>query len=277
MDSIVALPSSIVEWLSEREQLSDINFFTEFPPINKAVPLKHAIVAVGIKEMKIVDKFVENDNGVLERQEYCRTADILARLSICVPYSYGGSSCHEIFTKIMDELTFNTDLDIIESSCEEIQSDRDTSALVLTGNFRMNADFCPAEVADNNYISFLDKELLCGSHVRNQDVHVTLTDKAKWNSPFEVGTYFGDGSTSRTITLGYSPRMLIIFKDDCIPTETDYTTQKIYPNFAFGAGSYCTQGLSILSSGFKVLKKTYDNSVALFNEAGSIYCYIAMK
>ena len=92
MDSIVALPSRIVEWLSERPQLADINFFTEFPPIEKAVPLKRAIVAVGIKDMKIVDKFVENDDGVLERQEYCRTADIHARLSICVPYSYGGSA-----------------------------------------------------------------------------------------------------------------------------------------------------------------------------------------
>ena len=35
MDSIVALPARIVEWLSEREQFKNIKFFTEFPPVMK--------------------------------------------------------------------------------------------------------------------------------------------------------------------------------------------------------------------------------------------------
>ena len=277
MDSIVALPSRIVEWLSERPQLADINFFTEFPPIEKAVPLKRAIVAVGIKDMKIVDKFVENDDGVLERQEYCRTADIHARLSICVPYSYGGSACHEIFTKIMDELTFNTDLNITESECAEIESDRNTSALVLTGTFSISADFCPAEVTDENYISFLDKEFFCGSHMGNDDIHVTLADKEKWNNPFYIGMYFGNGSTTRTIDLGFKPRTLILFCSDSAPIAADFSTQKITPNFAFGSGNYSSQGVAILANGFKVSRTTYGNSVSFFNESGKVYCYAAMK
>ncbi len=277
MDSIVALPSKIVDWLSTRPQLRDINFFTEFPPINKAVPLKRAIVAVGIQELKIVDKFVENAEGVLERQEYCRTADIHARLSICVPYSYGGSACHEIFTKIMDELTFCTDLNITESDCGEIESDRNTSALVLGGGFKISADFCPGEAADDHYISFLDKELLCGSHLRNGDVHVTTEDKAKWNNPFFVGTYFGTGSTTRTIEIGFKPRMIILFCSDCAPFEINFGTQKIFMNFAFASGNYCTQGLSLTTNGFKVNKSTFNNGTTSFNDAGMVYCYAAMK
>lgn len=277
MDSIVSMPANIVEWLSGRPQLSDINFFTEFPPINKAVPLKKAIVAVGIKDLKIIDKFVENSDGILERQEYCRTADIHARLSICVPYSYGGTACHEIFTKIIDELTFNTDLNITESECEEIESDRNTSALVLAGSFRISADFCPAETADSNYFSFLDKEFLCGSHLRDDDIHVTVEDKQKWDQPFTTGTYFGNGSNSRTIELGFRPKMVIVFGGDAVPVSVNFTTQKINPGIAFASGSYGTQGLSVLSNGFKVLKTTYDNSVSLLNESGSVYCYAAMK
>lgn len=277
MDSIVALPSSIVEWLSERESLSDIYFFTEFPPINKAVPLKKAIVAVGIQELKIVDKFTENSEGILERQEYCRTADIHARLSICVPFSYGGAACHDIFTKVMDELTFNTDLNIIESECGDIQSDRNTSALVLNGGFRISADFCPAEGSESNYCTFLDKELLCGSHIRNGEIHVTAEDKEKWDSPFVTGYYFGNGTTNRTIELGFKPKMLILFCSDYEPVTVDFSTQKINPQFAFGLGNYTSQGVSILASGFKVMRTNYGNSSALFNEAGNVYCYAAMK
>lgn len=277
MDSIVALPSNIVEWLSDREQLENIDFFTEFPPINKAVPLKKAIVAVGIKDMKIIDKFVENDDGVLERQEYCRTADINARLSICVPYSYGGTACHEIFTKIIDELTFNTDLNITESQCEEIQSDRNTSALVLTATFRISADFCPAEVTDENFFSFLEKDFLCGSHINDTDIHVTPEEKESWGSPIVSGYYFGNGSAIHNISLGFKPRFVLIFGNDKAPLETNNSDSIVRPQFAFGSGDYCTQGLNITSTGFTPRNSTYGNSVVNLNVAGNVYCYIAMK
>ena len=48
MDSIVSLPIRIVEWLGKQDDMNDLTFFVEYPPINKAVPLKKAIVAVGI-------------------------------------------------------------------------------------------------------------------------------------------------------------------------------------------------------------------------------------
>ena len=34
-------------------------------------------------------------------EEYCRHADIKIRFSIYVPYSAGGTACHEAFTKIV--------------------------------------------------------------------------------------------------------------------------------------------------------------------------------
>ena len=65
MSEISALPSNIVAWLKGRDELSDIRFLTEFPPIKKAVPLRHTTVAVGIGSMEIVYSFTENDEGVL--------------------------------------------------------------------------------------------------------------------------------------------------------------------------------------------------------------------
>ena len=40
MDSIVSLPIRIVEWLGSQEDMNDLTFFVEYPPIKKAVPLR---------------------------------------------------------------------------------------------------------------------------------------------------------------------------------------------------------------------------------------------
>lgn len=277
MDYIVALPQRIVEWLSQREQLSEIKFFTEFPPVMKEVPLRRAIVAVGIEDMKIVDKFVANDDGVLERQEYCRTANINARLSICVPYSYGGTACHTIFTDIIDELIFNSDLNITESSCSEIQSDRNTSALVLNGNFNISADFCPAEITDDNYFSFIDKELFCSSHIRDTHIHVSDEEKEQWNNPFKSGVYFGDGAASHTISIGFEPKLLIIFCPDYPLNKVDFNASKNYVYSAYAVPGYHTLGVVGLSNGFRVKKETDGSSEAMLNEFGYTYSYLAFK
>ena len=160
MSEISALPSSIVEWLEGREDLDYIKFLTEFPPIKKAVPLKKTTVAVGIKGMKIVDSFVENDDGVLVKNEYCRKAEITLRLSIHAPLSSGGAACHEAFTDIIDCLTFDSALDIVSSGCDNITADRDTDAFVLSAWLTVNASLCPAAASSLDFPSFLSKELL---------------------------------------------------------------------------------------------------------------------
>ena len=53
MDSIVSLPQRIVDWLITQSDMADIKFFVEYPPVNKAVPLRNTIVAVGIENIDI--------------------------------------------------------------------------------------------------------------------------------------------------------------------------------------------------------------------------------
>lgn len=277
MDSIVSLPIRIVEWLGEQEDMKDLTFFVEYPPINKAVPLKKAIVAVGIDNIEIVDKFVANDDGVLERQEYCRTAQIKANLSICVPFSKGGQLCHDIFTRIADALTFRTNLNIEKSGCEDITSDRDTDALVMNGWFLMNADFCPAASTDENYASFLDKELLCGSHIRNNDIHVTLEDKSKWDDPFAIGFYLGNGSSSRTVAIGFEPRLVILMASGYPAVAIDFAQSSAKSYMAVASSDFSSQGIQISSTGFKVSTTTSGGVTSNLNSMGTSYIYIAYK
>lgn len=277
MDSIVSLPIRIVEWLGTQTDMQDLNFFVEYPPINKAVPLRKAIVAVGIDNIEITDKFVANDDGVLEKQEYCRTAMIKANLSICVPFSKGGQACHDIFTRIADALTFRTNLNIEKSGCEDIISDRDTDALMMNGWFLMNADFCPAASTDENYASFLDKELLCGSHIRNAEIHVTAQDKSKWNAPFEAGFYIGNGSASRSLSLGFKPRLVILMAAGKPAVTVDFTKSTCKSYMAMANESLASQGLSLTSTGFKVAANTAGGVTSDFNASATSYIYIAFK
>lgn len=276
MDSIVSLPQRIVEWLSSQQDMKDLKFFVEYPPVNKAVPLRRAIVAVGIETIEIEDKFLENDDGVLERQEYCRLAKIKANLSICVPFSKGGHACHDIFTRIADALTFRTNLNISESGCTSIESDRDTDALVMTGWFMMNADFCPAVSTDENYASFLDKTLLCGSHIRNDDIHVTLGDKEKWNVPFITGTYSGMGSSARTVNLGFRPSFVLVCANGMPAVTADFANSSLKSYMAASTGSG-SSGIEITSQGFRATNNTNGNSTSAMNLAGYSYIYIAFK
>ncbi len=277
MDSIVSLPIRIVEWLEDQNDMQDLSFFVEYPPINKAVPLKKTIVAVGIESIDIQDKFVANDDDVLERQEYCRLATIKANLHICVPFDLGGSQCHDVFTRIADALTFRTNLNIAKSGCDKIVSDRDTDALVMTGWLIMEADFCPAISTDENYASFLDKDLLCGSHIRNNDIHVTLEDKAKFNEPYVSGFYLGNGSSSRSIQIEFQPTLVMVIASGMPAVSVNFANSAAKSYFGFATQDYGSQGIELTSTGFKLVSRTSGGVTSSLNEAGTSYIYLAFK
>lgn len=277
MDSIVSLPIRIVEWLSQQNDMKDLKFFTEYPPLNKAVPLRKTIVAVGIEKIDIKDKFVANDDGVLERQEYCRLAEIKANLRICVPFDFGGQDCHDVFTRIADALTFRTNLNIVQSGCGEIVSDRDTDALIMTGWFIMNADFCPAQSTDENYECFLDKELLCGSHIRNGEIHVTAEDKEKWNNLYVTGFYFGDGSGGRSINLDFSPGLVMVAASSSMLVNLNFTKPEGKTYFGLATKDFGSQGIELTQNGFRVSNQTSGSVTSSLNNSGTVYIFIAFK
>ena len=280
MSEISALPGGIVEWLKTRDELNYIKFLVEFPAIKKAVPLNKTIVAVGIGGIDIVDSFTENDEGVLGENEYCRQANMRLRLSIHVPYSQGGEACHRAFTDIIDCLTFASGLDIITSGCDAISSDRDTDAFVLNAWISVKASLCPAESSGLEFPSFISKELLCSSHINNTEVHVSEKEKEFLQTPFVSGSYFGTGSASRSISLGFSPSVVIVAANGLPMMYVKHAESANYAmmGVAFQGGQ--TLGVEVTSTGFKL--RSGDSTVArscypLFNELGTTYVYIAFK
>ena len=276
--AVSALPGDIVEWLRSLDEFSDITFMTEFPAAKKAIPLQKVIVAIGLQSVTLTDKFVDDGNGVLQKQEYCRTASMKISLSIHVPFSMGGHTCHEVFSNITDVLTFASNLAILESGCEKITSDRDTDALVLNGYILVSSDFCPALSTGLQFQSFMDKELLCGTHIRDADIHVTAEQKYAWSHPLQSGSYLGNGTSSRSINVGFAPSFLFVFADQYALTEVDSTSfcNRIYAAQGTPAGS--SYGLTLTDSGFTVRYGLSSGTdlIPCLNEGGVTYHYIAM-
>ena len=275
--SISAMPSEIAAWLGEQDEVfPDVRFITEFPHENKQTPLRSAVCAVGLESVSLTDLFVENEHGEREREEYCRRASVCVRLSIYVPFSAGGSACHEVFTRVMDCLNFNSDLNIIESSCGSVRADRDTDAFVLKSLVTFDAEFCPAETSEIQYRSFLPKTFFCASHLDNEDIHVTPEDKERWNAlPLSVGAYFGNGGT-RTVSLGKRPNGVIIFASGLPPVYSPDSVSSLN-HTGFAAGAYSSPGLTLTSDGFSVTSSglpDYGGSRMCLNEAGTGYAYI---
>lgn len=280
MSEISALPSNIVEWLKSREELSYIRFLTEFPAIKKAIPLRHTTVAVGIGGMEIVDSFEENDEGVLVENEYCRQAKINLRLSIHAPLSLGGEACHAAFTDIIDCLTFASGLDILTSGCEEIFADRDTDAFVLTAWATVDASLCPAQTSELDFPSFISKDLLCGSHMRDMSMHLSPEQLEYLNQPFVNGTYFGTGDATRNINLGFKPSIAIVFGNQhpIIYANHVASWNRALGGVATGRGG--SLGIELTNNGFKVRntdEETARGTHPFLNELGTTYFYIAFR
>ena len=280
MSDISALPGDIVDWLKGMQELEHIKFISEYPPQDKAVPLRQNTEAEGLERVDIKDSFSQNDDGVLLVNEYCRLALLRIRLAIHVPFAMGGRLCHDSFADVIDCLTFASDLQILNSGCGDIRADRDTDALVLDAFIEVSADFCPALASGLHFKSFLDKELLCGSHIRDASIHVTQADKELWNEAFVTGSYFGNQKTDRSFDLGFKPRFVSLYAVDCPPMSFDFDENKayFYTAAAFDGGG--SRGLEINNKGFKLLSgpsHEWGGARPRLNEPGYDYFYIAFK
>jgi len=279
MSEISAMPAAVAAWLGSVPALSGVRFITVYPAAKKAVPLQKSVVAVGIEDITVTDSFTANDQGVLIRDEYCRQAAVKLGFDIHVPFSAGGAACYDIFTDIIDCLSFETDLNIIESGCGEITADRDTDAFVLGANALVSASLCPGQ-SGTPFGSFLDKELLCGSHVRDAGIHVTQADKDLWNAPFASGSYFGNGAATRVIEAGFTPRLAAVWALQVPPVTVDFTAQTTESRFGIACAAGGSQGIELTAGGFRLLSgSSYQvgNCLPKFNEAGVTYCYIAVR
>ncbi len=278
--TITTMPESIVNWLKGISDLRHITFMTEYPPQAKAVPLRNSIVSVGLAEVKITDLFHENEDGELIRDEYCRQADIHVVLGIHVPDSLGGSTCHDVFSTIVDYLTFSTDLNIISSTCAHVTSDRNTESLVMDADIHIGAEFCPADETGLNFNSFASKTFFCKNHMEDTVLHLNEGEREKWDNPCYVGAYTGSGSGSRTINLDFTPRFVFAHAVGGGALSIDFDEKEAKMHFGYATEGHSSSAIECTTKGFRVHNgENYKsgNTYPLLNETGYNYVFYAVK
>ncbi|MBE6755944.1 MAG: hypothetical protein E7555_05765 [Ruminococcaceae bacterium] len=278
--TITTMPESIVNWLKNISDLRHITFMTEYPPQAKAVPLRNSIVSVGLAEVKITDLFHENEDGELIRDEYCRQADIHIVLGIHVPDSLGGSTCHDVFSTIVNYLTFSTDLNIISSTCGHVTSDRNTESLVMDADIHIGAEFCPADETGLAFNSFASKTFFCKNHMEDTVLHLNEGEREKWDNPCYVGAYTGSGSGSRTINLDFTPRFVFAYAVGGGALSIDFDEKEAKMYFGYATEGNSSSAIECTTKGFRVHNgENYKsgNTYPLLNETGYNYVFYAVK
>ncbi len=278
--TISIMPQSIVTWLKNISDLNHITFMTEYPPQAKAVPLRNTIVSVGLAEVEITDLFHEDEDGELVRDEYCRQADIHIVLGIHVPDSLGGSTCHDVFSKIVDYMTFSSDLNIVSSSCGHVTSDRNTESLVMDADIRVSAEFCPADETGLNFNSFASKTFFCKNHIEDTVLHLNDGEREQWNNPCVIGSYTGNGSSSRTISLDFTPKFVFAYVVGGGACAIDFDEKILKMYFGYAASGNDSSSIECTAKGFRVHNGTSyksGNTYPLLNETGYSYVFYAVK
>lgn len=133
-------------------------------------------------------------------------------------------------------------------------------------------DFC----GDNEKIDAAVK-----AHTDDMGTHVSAAERAAWQgSIFAVGSYTGDFTETRTISLGYKPRAVIVFTASrpLVEYKKAPDTCNIYSAVYTAAGA--TQGISAAAAGFTVecgQTSVMGGNTNALNQMGKTYIYIAWR
>ncbi len=120
------------------------------------------------------------------------------------------------------------------------------------------------------------------THHANASIHTSDTERSKWNNPYYMTTYFGNGSSSRTITLScdFEPSWGIIFAVGKLPSVTDFPNESDYNYFGLVSANGTTLGLGLSANRLTVLQNAtpiLGHEYRNFNENGVTYVVIMFR
>lgn len=135
MSLMTSLPDKLCEWFSDMNEFSDCSFCTQFPSGFKATPLTKPIVVFGTKSIEIPELSYEED--VVVDPDIRKVVEQFS-VGIHVPRSAGGSYCNAVFERITDQLLFNTSMEIVSITAQEVEYIRNTDSLYMNMIFTVS-------------------------------------------------------------------------------------------------------------------------------------------
>ncbi|MBQ4129706.1 MAG: hypothetical protein IJD68_08075 [Ruminococcus sp.] len=129
-------------------------------------------------------------------------------------------------------------------------------------------------VNDNNII---DEKL--GGHILNSSIHVSAQEKQRYENPYTVFSYAGDGAGTKTFELENSYRFAIVFQKFYPPVEID-ANNNVISHFAIVGRTFGSNAnLTLKEQSIVVTQDTQptDGMINNFNENEGQYVMLLFK
>ncbi len=153
-----------------------------------------------------------------------------------------------------------------------------------TANLKLNSwlgSDSPKREDFNNDNQIIDNAI--SAHIADQTLHIVSGERDKWNKPYYLMTYYGNGAASRTLSYsgaGFTPSWGIIFALNYPPSVADFANESNYNYFAVFSTKGCTAGVSytgnqltVIQSSAAVMKTEFRN----MNATGVTYACILFR
>ncbi len=129
-------------------------------------------------------------------------------------------------------------------------------------------------VDDNNKIDTAMK-----NHINNVTMHCTSTEKAKIQNPYTMVSYVGTGTETNVITIGFTPKFVIVFQKDTPPTQADTSGNTLINTTITADSNGSIGGAYINGYDITVMQSTQAENGMLYNlnKKNGQYCIIAFR
>ncbi len=138
----------------------------------------------------------------------------------------------------------------------------------------------PKRVDFNDDNSKIDQAMK--THCGDKQMHVTDADRQRWDCPYFMGYYHGDGQTSRVVETEcpFLPSFGIVLAGGMPPSAVNFSMSMKNNYFAFIGIRTGTSGVSFSGTSIKI---SSNGSPVIYNEymnlniSGVTYCYIFFR
>lgn len=129
-------------------------------------------------------------------------------------------------------------------------------------------------VNDNNII---DEKL--GNHIVNSSIHVSADEKHRYENPYTVFTYSGDGAATKTFELDDSYKFAIVFQKFYPPVEIDANNNVITRFAIVGRAFGSNAEITLKTQSIVVTQDSQptDGVINNFNESQGQYVMLLFK
>lgn len=152
-----------------------------------------------------------------------------------------------------------------------------------TANYKLNSWVSSDKPMMSDFNS--DNELIDAilhSHITDANVHISAEEKSKLGESFEIGLFAGDGAGSKTHTMPFEPKMIMVCLRGTALNRYDSTGGYNVVNSAFALNGNRGGSVGITLSERNVTLTQTQTAVAgedfiNLNKSGGQYLYVAFK